>query len=74
VTLFRKAKLKHHGIMPTRSRHVAKQQYWRRVKVIENIDLEDEQIDIENNGSSYFDRKQAENEEQHNKGKGNLYV
>ncbi len=42
VTLFRKAKLKHHGIMPTRSKHVAKQQYWRRVKVIQNIDLPDE--------------------------------
>ena len=34
--------------MPTRSKHVAKQQYWRRVKVIQNIDLPDE-------GSQYGD-------------------
>ena len=39
VTLFRKAKLKHHGIVPTKQNHVAKQQYWRKVKIIESIEL-----------------------------------
>jgi len=39
VMLFRKAKLKHHGILPTKQNHVAKQQYWRKVKIIENIEL-----------------------------------
>jgi len=38
VTLFRKSKLKPKKIQPTRSSHVAKQQYWRQN--IKNVDLD----------------------------------
>lgn len=56
VTLFRKAKLKSRGILPRKTDHVAKQQYWRRVKMIENIELPDE--DRVERISSYFNVNQ----------------
>jgi hypothetical protein len=51
VTIFRKAKLKHHGIAPmsaarkTGAAHVMKKQFWRRVEADENeIELDDQQL------------------------------
>lgn len=52
VTLFRKAKLKRKSLLKSRKTgHIARQQYWRKVKQIESIELPDnEEIDR----SSYF--------------------
>lgn len=62
VTIFRKSKLKHNGVVPTRNNHIAKQQYWRRVKLIENIELNDSTKStstIAGASASYDDYKQA---------------
>lgn len=47
VTLFRKAKLKRTSLLKSRKTgHIARQQYWRKVKQIESIELpENEDID-----------------------------
>ena len=38
VTLFRKAKVVHHGVMPVKTNHVAKQRHWRQN--IQSIEFE----------------------------------
>ena len=69
VTLFRKAKLKRNTLIKSRrTGHVAKQQFWRRVKQIENIELPDNDtldhstyfnIDYNNSQSDFGSRIEA---------------
>ncbi|CAF0709342.1 unnamed protein product [Brachionus calyciflorus] len=69
VTLFRKAKLKRNTLIKSRrTGHVAKQQFWRRVKQIENIELPDHDtldhstyfnIDYNNSQSDFGSRIEA---------------
>ena len=77
VTLFRKAKLKHHGILPTKQNHVAKQQYWRKVKIIENIELPyNEQKKVSENFNAKYDISKFEtsNEDADAKNEKSLFV
>lgn len=77
VTLFRKAKLKHHGILPAKQNHVAKQQYWRKVKIIENIELPyNEQKKVSENFNAKYDisKFEASNEEADAKNEKSLFV
>jgi hypothetical protein len=58
VTIFRKAKLKHHGIFPLKKKgqqHVVKNQYWRRITFNEDDHMENDQT--KNRQENEEDRK-----------------
>ena len=76
VTLFRKAKLKHHGILPSKQNHVAKQQYWRKVKIIENIELpKNEQNKVSENFNVKYDisKFESSNDDANDRNEKSLY-
>lgn len=59
VTLFRKAKVINHGIMPTKTNHVAKQRHWRQN--VQSIEFESSTANFNPSISSdYQDREVAD--------------
>ncbi len=43
VSIFRKAKIRHAGVIPTKSNYIARKQYWRRVN---NHNILDKDVSI----------------------------
>lgn len=74
VTLFRKAKLKRTSLLKSRKTgHIARQQYWRKVKQIENIELPDnEDMDRSSYINADFEQNTKSDFEIKNKKKQNL--